>query len=322
MPRRNQSSAFHRVLVGCDGSPEASDAVALGAALAMLCNAGLTLVGVYAYPLFPMPESWSGAARERETEAILRRERDARARNAHIVAERDSSVPRALRRVARRERADLVVLGSASRAQEGRTEPGPHARQLLHNAPGAAVVAPRGYHKQPSTVLTIAAGYDGGDEARAALRIAAALAQKAGGRVRVHEVVDNRVPLGLNLAVDAIAGRVVDWEALVSHEQNQARCRLEEAAESVSVAVDGTVSVGDPGAELRKLSEEVDLIVLGSLRLARRERLGIGATAESVLDGAGCPVLVVPRPLAGELEPSLPRKRSRRSPRPAGNVAL
>jgi hypothetical protein len=79
MPRRKRSSAFHRVLVGCDGSPEASDAVALGSALATLCDAGLTVAGVYPFPLFPMPEAWSGAARERETEAILRCERDPRA---------------------------------------------------------------------------------------------------------------------------------------------------------------------------------------------------------------------------------------------------
>jgi nucleotide-binding universal stress UspA family protein len=315
VPRRNQSPAFHRVLVGCDGSPEASDAVALGSALATLCDAGLTLVGVYAYPLFPMPEAWSGAARERETEAILRHERDTRASGAHIVAERGSSVPRALRRVARREGADLVVLGSAARAQQGQTKPGPHARQILHNAPGAAAVAPRGYHKQPSTLLRIAVGYDGGDEAKSALRIAAALAREGGGRVRIHEVVDNRVPIGLNIAVDAITGRVIDSEALVTAGQDRAIGRVEEAAASLSVNADRTVSVGDPGAELRKLSKEVDLIMLGSLHLARHERLGIGATAESVLDGAACPVLVVPRPRADQLKPSAPNKRSRRSPR-------
>lgn len=301
-------SAFHRVLVGCDGSPEASDAVALGVALAALCDASLTLAGIFSYPWFPFPESMSGAARKRETEAILGRERDARAAGAHIVVESDKSVPRALRRIARRERADLVVLGSASSARAGRTDPGPHAHQLLHNAPGAAAVAPRGYRKRSATLLRIAVGYDGGDEAKTALRIAAELAREAGGRVRVHEVVDNRVPLGLNIAVDAITGRVVDWEAVVSAKQNEAQRRVGQAAASLSVGADGAVSVGEPSAELRRLSDEVDLIVLGSLHLARRERLGIGATAESVLDGAACPVLVVPRPHSGALGASALRK--------------
>ena len=293
---RTHSSPFHVVLVGCDGTPEASDAVALGAALAEVCRAGLTLAGVYSRSLIPFPASYGDAARKRATEAVLGRERDAWAPSSHIVAESDTSVPRALRRVARRERVDLVVLGSAAWAPEGRTQPGPHARQLLHNAPGAAVVAPRGYRERNSAPLRIAVGYDGGDEAQWALTIAAEFARRAGGTLRIHEVVDDRVPLGLNIIVDAITGRAADWDALMSAEQDEARRRVEEAAASLSVDAEATVSLGEPGAELRKLSETVDLIVLGSMHLARRDRLGIGDTAEKVLDGAGCPVLVVPRP--------------------------
>jgi nucleotide-binding universal stress UspA family protein len=314
MARRTQSSPFRRVLIGCDGSPEGSDAVALGAALATLCDAGITLAGIYAYSWLPMPRELtiSNASLKRETEVMLGRERDQRAPGAHIVAEPDRSVARALRRISRRERADLIVLGSTSRAPAGRTEPGPHARQLLSNAPSAAAVAPRGYHERSPALQRIAVGYDGGEEAKTALAVAAELARRAGGRVRIHEVIDNRVPIGVSLAVDAITGRAIDWGALINAEQDEARRRVDQAAASLSLAADATVSVGDPRAELRKLSDEADLIVLGSLHLARRERLAIGATAERVLEGTACPVLVVPRPQVQTAESSPPTRSSQR----------
>ena len=303
MVQRTQSLPFRAVLAGCDGSPEASDAVALAVSLAGICDAGLTLAGIYSHPLIPFPESYGDTARKHATEAVLRHERDAqlsqfdqRAPRAHIVAEPDTSVSRALRRVARREGIDLVVLGSASSAQAGRTQPGPHARQLLHNAPCAAALAPRGYRERPSSLRRIAVAYDGGDEARAALRVAAELARQTGGQLRIHEVVDERMPLGLKVAMDVINGRAIDWGSLLSAEHDEARRRVREAASALSVDTDATVSLGEPGFELRKLSEMVDLIVLGSMHLARRERLGIGDTAEKVLDGAACPVLVVARP--------------------------
>jgi nucleotide-binding universal stress UspA family protein len=283
------------VVVGCDGSPEGSDAAVFGTALRALHEGGLTLAGVYTNPLFPVPESMGSRAQKAETEVMLRRERDLRAPGAQIVVEGDLSVPRALRRIARRDHADLVVLGSASHAPAGRTEPGPHARQLLHNAPCAAAVVPRGYREKAGSLARIAVGYDGGNEAKRALEIATELARQGGGQVQIHEVVDDRIPIGLNIVVDAITGHVIDWEALMDEARAKAQRRVDEVAAGLSVPGEATVTVGDPGLELRKLTDQVDLIVLGSLRLARNERLGIGATAERVLDGAACPVLLVPR---------------------------
>lgn len=45
---------FKHIVVGCDGSPEGSDAVALGAAIASVTGARLSLVGVFPTSLFPV----------------------------------------------------------------------------------------------------------------------------------------------------------------------------------------------------------------------------------------------------------------------------
>lgn len=303
MTANGSIDTFRRIVVGCDGSPEATDAVAFAARLAAACDAGLTLASVYTYPLFPVSEAMGTAARKHQAEAFVRRERDAHAPHSLIVAEPDISVARGLRRIVRRERSDLLVLGSASDAADGTISIGPHARQLLTDAPCAVAVVPRDFSHRSADLTQIIVGYDGGDEARGALRLAAGLAGRTGAHLRIHEVVDDQLPIGFNI-VKATVGPVLGWDAVIDAGTAQAARHVLAAEASVSVPVTGTTAVGDPGAELRTLSDEVDLIVLGSLRLAHRGRLGIGATGERVLHGAACPVLLVARSLETDATPT------------------
>ncbi len=50
---------FRRIIVGCDGSPEATAAIAFAARVAAACDASLTLASVNTYPVFPVPERWA-----------------------------------------------------------------------------------------------------------------------------------------------------------------------------------------------------------------------------------------------------------------------
>jgi nucleotide-binding universal stress UspA family protein len=306
--QRDPDAPLHRIIVGCDGSPQGSDAAALGALLASASDAGLTLAGVYPEPIFPMPEPFTRAALRRQTEAILRRERDARAPTAHLVVERDLSIPRALRRVARREHADLVILGSAPTAEAGCVGLGRRARQLLHDAPCAAAVAPRGFTEHESSPETIGVGYDGSPEADAALALATALARRMGARLRVHSVVDDRAPIRVFGGIGEIASQL--WLQALDEQRDRSLEQASQAAAIADVPAEATATIGDPGAELRALSAEVDILVLGSLRIGRRGRLAIGGTTETVLNGASCPILVVPRPSRARARASSGRVRA------------
>lgn len=67
---------FKHIVVGCDGTPEGSDAVALGAVIASTTGAGLSLVGVFTTSLFPIAGANDRKTLRAQAMHALRRERD------------------------------------------------------------------------------------------------------------------------------------------------------------------------------------------------------------------------------------------------------
>ena len=63
--------------------------------------------------------------------------------------------------------------------------------------------------------------------------------------------------------------------------------------------------VGDPFVELASASHDLDLLVCGSRGRGPLRAVLLGSVAERLLRGAGCPVVIVPRP-TGQ-----PRRRRR-----------
>jgi nucleotide-binding universal stress UspA family protein len=53
---------------------------------------------------------------------------------------------------------------------------------------------------------------------------------------------------------------------------------------------------GSPSKVLRQVSEETDLLVIGSRRWGLIARVLLGSTGEALLHGARCPVLIAARP--------------------------
>jgi nucleotide-binding universal stress UspA family protein len=53
---------------------------------------------------------------------------------------------------------------------------------------------------------------------------------------------------------------------------------------------------GHPTTLLDELSDDVDLIVIGSRRWGPLTRVLLGGTGESLMHGSRCSVMVVPRP--------------------------
>jgi nucleotide-binding universal stress UspA family protein len=294
----SKRAAIHAVAVGVDGFPEGSDAVALGSALARATGASLMLVAVHPEPLVVLPPGMDWGSLEQQARAMLGRERESRAPGATIDVETDLSVPRALQRVVRRHHRDLLVVGSSRRAPEGRVRIGKRTRQLLCHFETSLAVAPRGFRSgaEPS-FRRIGVGYDGGPEAEAALALAGSIALASGAELLVHAVLDNRLPASW-WSSRAAVGMVALWEKAAGEELERLEADARSAAGRTAANVQVQAAMGRPADSLLSVSEEVDLLVIGSRRWGAVDRLLLGSTGEALMHDAACPVLAVPRPAA------------------------
>ena len=129
--------------------------------------------------------------------------------------------------------------------------------------------------------------YDGSDNSKRALEVAADLAVKCGARLQVAKVVDIASLMGLE-----VEGEVIDeLRSKAEHEVHDAV----EFARSRGADAYGSVLVGDPVESIVVLAQEmdVDLIVTGSRGLSRLKRILLGSVSTGILTEARCSVLVV-----------------------------
>jgi nucleotide-binding universal stress UspA family protein len=139
------------ILVGCDDSEHAEDALELGRLLERVT--GGELVACHA-----------GAG----------------ASPSHVLHERAEQLG-----------ARLIVLGATHRGRGVRRLLEGTSQQVLEGAPCPVAVAPEGFARQhPGLPRQIAVGYDRSPESRRALELAAALARATGARLRLVRAVD------------------------------------------------------------------------------------------------------------------------------------
>jgi nucleotide-binding universal stress UspA family protein len=292
--RGSRGREIVRIAAGIDGFDEGRDAAVLGHLLAQATGAELLLVAVHSAALLPVGPELSYRTLRREAERILRQVRESDAPDARTATASDISVPRALLRVVRRHHCDVLVVGSTRDSQEGHIQIGDRTRQLLGQFKCALAVAPRGLHACPSRLRRIGVGYDGGPEAGAALAVAASIAARAGAELCVQAVVDDRPP---PFAWSGLAGVLrTEWDELIEDEMAEMRDQAAAAAQPVVAPVDVAVARGRPSDVLLKLSETLDLLVIGSRRWGPTQRLLLGSTGEALMHGSACALLAVPRP--------------------------
>jgi nucleotide-binding universal stress UspA family protein len=304
------ADSVSRIAVGVDGFPEGLDAAALGHAIASATGADLLLVAVHPDPLVPLPSGMDWSGLERQTEKIVREARDSLAPEARTAVVTDISVARALWRVVRREHRDLLVMGPSRSADEGHIRIGKRTRQLLCGFDCAVAVAPRGLHRrEPLRFRRVGVGYDGGPESKAALALAGEIAIAAGGQLRVCAAVDDRIRsvgwsrIATGPAVIPGVGwsatgstATPEWDQVVKATETSLLGDVEAAARVTGATAVAEVVRGRPANALLRLTEDVDLLVVGSRRWGMFARLVLGSTGEALLHDAACPVLVVPRP--------------------------
>jgi nucleotide-binding universal stress UspA family protein len=278
-----------RLLVGYDGSDGGRDALELARVLASTED-GSALVVVAVMPYGPLPVGFTELEQDAAAEAEPLLD-EARRRLAglevHTRAFGGGSPAGVMTDLAESEGVDVVVLGSPHRGAVGRALIGSVAEGVLHGAPCAALVAPRGYAENGHGPFgTIAVAYDGTPEAKAALSRARELAEASHAALRILTVVAPPV---------ALPG-VVGYTPVNPPEPEKV---IEEgiAAAGTAVAVDGRRLDGSPAQALADACEDgVDLLVAGSRGYGPMTRVLLGSVSTRLISIAPCPVLVVPRP--------------------------
>ena len=170
----------------------------------------------------------------------------------------------------------------------GRVVAGDTARAVIQGATRPVLVA------RPSAAATFAGeavgvGYDGSPESRAALAWAERFAVATGATV--HALCAAEPPQGF-----APASRTASTGAPSRPERREYAERLvAEAVAELGNGATGEAVAGVARDELVRLSEQVDLLVLGSRGYGPVRRAVLGGSGDRIVHGAGCPVVVVPR---------------------------
>jgi nucleotide-binding universal stress UspA family protein len=141
----------------------------------------------------------------------------------------------------------------------------------------------------PGGATVSASGSTAPPESREALAWAGALREAIGAQV--HVVVAVEPPQAFTPSVSY----GINWVALEPERQGKAGELVAEATASLGGDTTGEVVVGVAYQELTELSEELDLLVLGSRAYGPVRRILLGSTSDRVVHAAACPVVVVPR---------------------------
>ncbi|WP_320671510.1 universal stress protein [Patulibacter defluvii] len=296
---------FQQILVGCDRGPGTADALQLAAELAQLDDATELLL-VHAYP--PAPTRFGRRGKEEELDDALHgegmellerlRERlpeELRGR-VELLSLPVASPAYALHDVASGRNADLIVVGPAQHGPVGRLLLGSESVGIVHGAPCPVAIPPRshGHHGHAGdatrAIAPIGVGYDGSSVSDEAAELAARLAVAQG---RSLDVIGVAEIVAWPPTPGAIAPVPVDplvVERQVQELLDERIASLPEAARPRAIAVHGSAV-----DELVERSSELHLLVVGSRDYGPLRHVLLGSVSRPVLDGANCPVLVVPR---------------------------
>jgi len=286
---------FRTIVVGYDGPERGGEAIALAEVLRDPRKGTLVLTAACpAAPLpvdgFVVPEMVDGL-REQALRTLGEARDGLQGRTpARTVAVSAASPARALTEVAEAERADLVVVGSSHRGALGRVLPGTTAERLLHGAPCAVAVAPRGY--RGGDVRHLGVAYDGSPEAEAALLAAEALALELSAALSVYCVVEPAPWTDSMLA----AGTGAEWPSQAA--KRHARRLLYAVADNAPPRLrpETLLLHGPAAAQIADRAHGVvDLLFVGSRGYGPLRRTLLGSVSGELVRDAGCPVLVTPR---------------------------
>jgi nucleotide-binding universal stress UspA family protein len=244
---------------------------------------------LHVHPFQPLvavpPPRWEQELRERleARAAPLRGEREVR-----VDVKPGPSPVRALHEAAEEYGASLLVAGASRRAGIAAAAPGGVGERLLHAAPCAVAIAPRGFATDSRGMRRIGVAFVDGPEGRDALTVATALARRAGGTVTTYTV---REPPRAH----SLAG------ALGDQPEREADQRIETILDRVRASVPADILQGaevlhgHAAETLEKVSGDLDLLICGSRGYGPVRSTLVGGVSSRLAHTAACPLLVIPR---------------------------
>lgn len=281
-----------KIVIGYDPVHGGQDVLRLGRVLAEVLAAQPVVVTTVPWPGYLMRVTGLEDRLEEATEEQLGPVRDELADlGAQARAVAAPSVAEGLTEAAEDENAIAVVIGSSHHGPVGRTLSGNVGASLIHGAPCAIAVAPRGYGDNSGGVKKLAVAFDGSPEAWAGLETAIGIAERTHAQPTVIAVADYPQ-----------YGYATTWSILGAGElhdlEREEKERLEELAVArIPATLDGggRVLTGDAGTLLSNASGEFDLLIAGSRSYGPLRRTLLGSTTGKLIRSSACPVLVVPR---------------------------
>jgi len=300
---------FQRILLCSDGSACAMDAAGTAASIAQRCSAEVLALNVFHMP-YADPTyigMWPIATDQDMIARCASEQRRAGEPTTMAVFERlnipcwfvqeaghESEVDSILR-VAQRERADLIVIGSRGLRGIREVLLGSVSSGVLHHA-SCPVLIVRGENAPCGTAKfdNILLASDGSPCAQRAGRVAVELAQKFAVTLTVLNAYEDLSSVTIpgdedRLIDDADAENYAkQWLEYVAH-------LVKDFAKEAGVHCSFVQEGGLPDETIINFANQhdVDLIVLGSRGLGGYARLLIGSVSNRVVHHANCPVLVV-----------------------------
>jgi nucleotide-binding universal stress UspA family protein len=286
---------FSTIVVGVDGLQGGRDALLFAQRLRE--RAGGALVAVHVHPSHPfslrgLRPDVEVVARD-EADALLHRQLAAADVAARAIVTADASPARGIHRVAKELDADLLVIGTTHRGPVGRVVAGDNVRAVLLGAGRPVVVVTHAADKAQLGQPVIGVGYDGSPESREALAWGARLAEALDGSIRVICTVES----GDRFSPSVSYG--FNWVGLAREGEEHAKSVVAEAAADIGDRAAGQVVVSTARDELARLSQGLDLLVLGSHGYGPVRRTLLGSASDRLVHTAACPVAVVPPGASG-----------------------
>ncbi|MGZ5311336.1 MAG: universal stress protein [Solirubrobacterales bacterium] len=286
---------MRRLLIGLDDTPQGEDALVLGGLMADVLTATPVVVSALPYPrhlVGAMDASGLQQALETDTAERFQRARELLAPlHTETRAVASQAPARALYEAAADEDALMVVVGSDHSGALGRVLPGSAGRSLLHGAPCAVVVAPKGYAEQDEhRLVRIGVAFDGSPESWTALETGIGLTARLHGSILlVAAAMPPQYGYG-SLTLIAEGGHE-------NAEQRSKHRTLRMAAERIPAGMQSDTRLlnGDPVHVIAEVTEELDLLLMGSRGYGPLRRTLLGSVAAGVIARAACPVAVLPR---------------------------
>jgi nucleotide-binding universal stress UspA family protein len=302
---------YRTVIAGYGGHAPSADGLALARLLARVTDARLLVVRI-----LPRVSAADGPwiAHDRFTRDQAEAERVLEGLRQEIAPEQEvdvrvhacTSVARGLYEVAEAQHADLIVLGSSHRGTVGRVLTGSIAGRLIEGAPCAVAVAPRGFSERSSALAGIGVAFDGSPESIVALHHAAALAGRAGARLRLIAALEPFVfPAFVNVPATGDT-----YEEIIRTRRELLEREIADATAPLPTDLEPEVRVveGEPVEVIcQAVGDDVDLLVVGSRAWGPVRRVLLGSVSTRLLRSAPCAVLVTPRGVEASAEDQVTR---------------